>query len=63
MIFTAKNVPDELLGYVYVFNMQKDILKDSHKNTTQYRCYIELKTIDIIEVKYKDYEKYFKRTL
>ena len=43
MIFEVNSLPDELYGYVYVFKKDDLILKDNHHNTTQYRCYHNLK--------------------
>ena len=37
------------------------IIKDNHQSTTQYRCYHNLKPIDVIKVYYNDYKQYFER--
>ena len=61
MIFEVNSLPGELYGYVYVFKKDDLILKDNHQNTTQYRCYHNLKPIDVIKVYYRDYMQYFER--
>lgn len=61
MSFEANNLPDELYGYVYVFEKDDSIIRDNHPNTTQYRCYHNLKPIDVIKVYYSDYMQYFER--
>lgn len=61
MTFEVENLPDDLYGYVYVFLKSDDIIKDNHNNTTQYRCYHNLKPIDVVKVYYQDYKEYFKR--
>lgn len=50
-------IDENIIGYIYVFKRDNDMIKD--KNTYQYKCYKELIPIDIIEVKYKDYKKYY----
>ena len=58
-LMTMKNVsinPD-IVGYIYVFNKDDDMIKD--KQTYQYKCFKELIPIDVVEVHYKDYEKYY----
>ena len=52
------NIDDNIIGYIYVFNKDKTIIKDN--DTYQYKCYHSLKPMDIIKVKYKDYKKYYK---
>ena len=61
MVYDVDYIPDNLNGYVYVFEKNDDIIKDvqGNENTTQYKCYHELKPIDIIKINFKDYEKYY----
>jgi hypothetical protein len=61
MTFEVENLPDDLSGYIYVFEKTEEMIKDNKKFTTQYRCYNELIPQKIIKVYYKDFEKYFKR--
>lgn len=63
MVFEAKYIPDDLYGYIYVFKKDSTMIKDEEKNTTQYRCYHDLPTVDVIKVFYKDFEKYFERKI
>ncbi|MBR3162331.1 MAG: hypothetical protein IKF19_06350 [Bacilli bacterium] len=52
------NIDDNIIGYIYVFNKDKTMIKDN--DTYQYKCHHSLKPIDIIKIKYKDYKKYYK---
>ena len=61
MIFEVDNLPDDLCGYIYVFDKSDDMIKDNHQFTTQYRCYHDLMPQKVIKVNYKDFEKYFSR--
>lgn len=63
MTFYVDNLPDDLYGYIYVFEKNKDMIKDNKKYTTQYRCYNNLKPIDVIKVYYKDFSTYFSREI
>lgn len=51
------NTDNEIVGYIYVFLKDDDMIKDDE--SYQYKCYKELKPIDIVEVKYKDYKQYY----
>lgn len=62
MEFEVENLPENLCGYVYVFEKTDDMIKDNHEYTTQYRCYHNLVPKKVITVEYKDYENYFIRT-
>ena len=61
MIFEVDNLPDDLCGYIYIFDKSNDTIKDNHQFTTQYRSYHDLKPQKIIKVNYKDFEEYFSR--
>ena len=61
MIFEVDNLPDDLCGYVYIFDKSDDMIKDNHQFTTQYRCYHHLIPQKVIKVNYKDFEKFFNR--
>ena len=58
MIMENVNISDDITGYVYVFLKNDTMIKD--KNTYQYKYYPKLTPIDVVEVKYKDYKKYYK---
>ena len=51
------NIDDDIIGYIYVFLKDDDMIKDS--DSYQYKYYKELVPIDVIEVCYKDYMKYY----
>ena len=61
MVFEVDNLPDDLSGYIYIFDNNKDMIKDNKSFTTQYRCYHDLKAQKVIKVYYKDFEKFFHR--
>ena len=61
MLFSVENLPDDLYGYVYVFDKIDDMIKDNHEYTTKHRCYHELRPIDVVKVYYKDFADYFSR--
>ena len=63
MNFQVENLPDDLYGYVYVFDKTVDMIKDNYEYTTQYRCYHELRPIDVVKVYYKDFADYFSREI
>ena len=51
------NVSDDIIGYIYVFLNNEDMIKDS--NTYQYKCFKEIAPIDVIEVRFSDYKNYY----
>ncbi len=51
------NISDDIIGYIYVFLNDNDTIKDS--NNYQYKCFKEIVPIDVIEVKFSDYKKYY----
>ena len=57
MLFSVENLPDDLYGYVYVFDKTDDMIKDN--DSYQYKCYKSKKPIDIIEVIYRDFKNYY----
>ena len=61
MIFEVDYLPDDLYGYIYVFEKNGNMIKDNHQHTTQYRCYHSLVPQKVIKIYYKDLEKYFLR--
>ena len=63
MVFEVDNLPDDLCGYIYIFNKNDDMIKDDHKFTTQYRCYHDLEPQKVIKVNYKDFENFFLREI
>ena len=57
MRMTNVNIPDDIIGYVYVFLKDDYMIKDD--DSYQYKCYKELVPIDVIEVSYRDFSKYY----
>lgn len=50
-------IDENIIGYVHVFMLDDCMIKDD--NSYQYKCFKKLKPIDVVEVKYKDYMKYY----
>lgn len=46
-----------LIGYIYVFEKDNDMIKD--EDSYQYKCFKSIKPVDIVKVIYKDFEDYF----
>ena len=57
MTMTNVNIDEDIIGYIYVFKISKDMIKD--KNSLQYKCHKEIIPDDVIEIKYKDYMQYY----
>lgn len=53
------NIDENMVGYVYVFKKDDSMVKDDEEGSYQYKCYRELTPIDVVEVCYKDYDKYY----
>lgn len=51
------NIDENIIGYVYVFLRDDDMIKDN--DSYQYKCYKSKKPIDIIEVIYRDFKNYY----
>lgn len=67
MTFAVENFSDDISGYIYVFNINNDMIKDKdggkekEKKITQYRCYHSLIPDDVVTIKYSDYAEYFEK--
>ena len=59
MKISAPYIPEDLSGFVYVFNNDDDMFRTGGYKSTQYICYKEIKPIRKIEVFFKDYKDYF----
>ena len=57
MTMSGVNIDEDIIGYIYVFLKDDDMIKDS--DSYQYKCYKELVPIDIVEVHYKDFSQYY----
>jgi len=51
------NIDENIIGYVYVFLKDDDMVKDN--DSYQYKCYKSKKPIDIIKVTYRDFKSYY----
>ena len=58
MIMKNVNIDNNITGYVYVFLNNNKFIKD--KDSYQYKCYNNIKPIDVIKVKYKDFKSLYK---
>ena len=60
LIFKMQNgdyETEELVGYIYVFNKDDSMVKD--EKSYQYKCFKELKPIDVVTVRYGDFSSYY----
>lgn len=57
MIMKNVNINKNITGYIYVVLRDNNMIKD--EDSYQYKCYNEVKIVDIIEIKYKDFERYY----
>ncbi len=61
MEFEVEYLPENLCGFIHIFEITSDMIKDNHNYTTQYRCYHNLVPKKVVKIKYEDFEKYFLR--
>ena len=57
MVMENVNIDREIEGYIYVFYNKGNIKKD--KDSLQYKSFDELIPIDILKIKYKDFEEFY----
>lgn len=57
MIMSNVNTYENIIGYVYVFEKDKTMVKDPM--SYQYKCFHDLVPIDVVEVHYNDYKEFF----
>lgn len=48
---------DDIIGYIYVFLKDDDMVKD--EESYQYKCFKKLKPVDVVIVRYGDYSSYY----
>lgn len=58
MIMENVNIDENIIGYIYVFDYDERIKKDSG-SSLQYKSFEKLIPIDIIQVCYKDFKEYY----
>jgi len=54
------NVDENIVGYIYVFLRDDDMIKDN--DSYQYKCYKQKKPIDVVEITYRDFKSYYQIT-
>jgi len=57
MTMSNVNIDENMVGYIYVFEKNDSMIKD--EKSYQYKCYEKLVPYDVIQVKYKDFSKYY----
>ena len=50
-------INNDIKGYIYVFPFSEEY--EHHGKSIQYKCHHHLKPIDIIEIKFSDFKKYY----
>lgn len=58
MIMKNVNIDESIIGYIYVFENNMDILKD-YGSSLQYKAYKELVPVDVVPVLYRDYKQFY----
>jgi len=56
--FTNVNIPQNLEGYIYVFNYNENY-KHNNESSVQYKCHENIKPIDIVKIKFEDFKEYY----
>ena len=51
------NLDDDILGYVYIFSKDDSMIKD--EDSYQYKCFKEIKPVDIVPVRYGVFSSYY----
>lgn len=51
------NTNDDILGYIYVFNKDDSMIKD--EGSYQYKCFQEIKPVDVVCIRYGDFSSYY----
>ena len=61
-VMVMKNVciPNNLEGYIYVFEINSSFENDP-VGSMQYKSYKDIKPMEVLKVKYEDFEKYYER--
>ena len=57
VIMDNVNVDDELEGYIYVFDYDDSYTHE--EKSIQYKCHKNVVPIDIVNIKFKDFKKYY----
>jgi hypothetical protein len=57
MVMKNVKVDEDIVGYIYVFKKDDDMIK--YKHSYQYKCHKSLIPVDVVEIKYKDYKQYY----
>ena len=57
MIMENVSIDRDIEGYIYVFYNERSIKKD--EDSFQYKAFNELIPIDVVRVKYKDFEEFY----
>lgn len=55
--FENVNIDDEIEGYIYVFPFDSSF--EHSYQSIQYKCYKNIRPIDVIKVKFSDFKKYY----
>ena len=55
--FKNVNIDDDLEGFIYVFPFSEKY--EHNERSSQYKCYENIKPIDVVKVKFVDFKKYY----
>jgi len=57
IIMNNVSVADDIEGYIYVFPFNRNY--EHHDRTIQYKCYENMKPIDVVKIRFVDFKKYY----
>ena len=55
--FENVNIDDDLEGFIYVFPFNGNY--EHCEKTIQYKCFNNIKPIDVVKVRFADFKKYY----
>lgn|SRR5574344_1209544 len=58
-VLMKTNIADDTIGYVYVFKNDGTFICEHPGRSVQYKCYEEMKPLDILKIRYGDFKKFY----
>lgn len=56
--FENVKIDDDIEGFIYVFPYSDNY--EHHGRSIQYKCYENIKPVDVVKVRFEDFKKYYK---
>jgi len=57
IIMDNVNISDNIEGYIYVFPFDENY--EHHDRSIQYKCYENIKPIDVVKIRFADFKEYY----